>query len=72
MMPVFDTPSGLPTSMINLHLRKGLDEPYSPGIVSTAEAATMQLEFRYLSILTDNDRYWEAAEKVHISLMYLS
>ena len=66
MMPIFDTPSGLPSSNVNLHLRKGFDEPHSPGIVSTAEAATIQLEFRYLSMLTDNDRYWEAAERVHI------
>jgi len=64
MMPVFNTPSGLPLSMVNLHLRKGVDDPDNPGIVSTAEAATIQLEFRYLSFLSDNDRYWEAVELV--------
>ena len=69
-MPVFNTPSGLPLSMVNLHLRKGVDDPDNPGLVSTAEAATIQLEFRYLSFLTDNDRYWEAVELVRISLMY--
>ena len=58
--------------MVNLHLRKGVDDPDSPGIVSTAEAATIQLEFRYLSFLTDNDRYWEAVEWVRITLMCLS
>jgi hypothetical protein len=58
--------------MVNLLLRKGVDDPDSPGYVSTAEAATIQLEFRYLSFLTDNDRYWEAVERVRISLMYLS
>ena len=57
--------------MVNLHLRKGIDDPYTPGLVSTAEAATLQLEFRYLSFLTENDRYWEAAEWVRIPLMYL-
>ena len=57
--------------MVNLHLRKGVDDPNTPGLVSTAEAATIQLEFRYLSFLTDNDRYWEAAELVRFSLMYL-
>ena len=71
-MPVFDTPSGLPSPMVNLHLRKGVDDTDNPGFVSTAEAATIQLEFRYLSFLTDNDRYWEAVELVRISLMYLS
>ena len=68
-MPVFNTPSGLPLSMVNLHLRKGVDDPDNPGLVSTAEAATIQLEFRYLSLLADNDRYWEAVELVRISLM---
>ena len=58
--------------MVNLYLRKGVDDPDSPGIVSTAEAATIQLEFRYLSFLTDNDQYWEAVEWVRITLMYLS
>lgn len=72
MLPVFNTPSRLPSSLINLHLRKGADEPDVPGIVSTAEAATIQLEFRYLSFLTDNDSYWEAVEWVGISIVYLS
>ena len=55
--------------MVNLHLRKGVDDPDAPGFVSTAEAATIQLEFRYLSFLTDNDRYWEAVEWVCISFL---
>ncbi|KAF8798349.1 glycoside hydrolase family 47 protein [Phlegmacium glaucopus] len=64
MLPAFDTASGLPSSMINLELREGIDNPDTPGLVSTAEAATLQLEFRYLSFLTDNDRYWDAVEHV--------
>jgi uncharacterized protein YyaL (SSP411 family) len=72
IIPVFNTSSGLPFSMVNLHLRKGVDDPNAPGLASTAEAATLQLEFRYLSFLTDNDLYWEAAERVRISLMYVS
>jgi len=34
------------------------------GLVSTAEAATLQLEFRYLSHLTGEDTYWEKVEEV--------
>lgn len=64
ILPAFDTPSGLPTSMINLGQRKGVMHPDNPTLVSTAEAATLQLEFRYLSWLTDNEEYWEKAEKV--------
>lgn len=65
ILPVFETPSGLPLSMINLGLRKGVDDPNHAGLVSTAEAATLQLELRYLSHLTDNEEYWEKAEGVH-------
>jgi hypothetical protein len=64
MLPTFDTPSGLPLSMVNLALRKGVPDEAFPTLVSTAEAATLQLEFRYLSFLTGNDEYWEKAERV--------
>ena len=64
MLPAFNTPSGLPSTMINLQLREGVDDP--KGLVSTAEAATIQLEFRYLSFLTDDDSYWDAVERVGI------
>ncbi|KAG8219339.1 glycoside hydrolase [Butyriboletus roseoflavus] len=46
ILPVFDTPSGLPLSFVNLQ-----------------QAATLQLEFRYLSYLTGEDIYWEKAEE---------
>ncbi|KAF8060789.1 glycoside hydrolase [Lyophyllum atratum] len=62
MMPVFDTPSGLPTSDVNLAKRKGIQEENN--VVSTAEASTIQLELRYLSYLTDNEEYWDKAENV--------
>ncbi|EIW87221.1 glycoside hydrolase family 47 protein [Coniophora puteana RWD-64-598 SS2] len=64
MLPVFDTQTGLPLSKINLAQRKGVEDRDNRGLVSTAEAATLQLEFRYLSHLTDEDVYWEKAEKV--------
>ncbi|KAF5312213.1 hypothetical protein D9619_003686 [Psilocybe cf. subviscida] len=64
ILPVFDTATGLPLSMTNLGKRIGVDDPNAPGLVSTAEAATLQLEFKYLSYLTDNVDYWEKAEAV--------
>ncbi|KAH9958979.1 glycoside hydrolase [Russula dissimulans] len=64
MLPVFDTPSGLPFPMINLQRREGVWSKDNYGLVSTAEASTLQLEFRYLSELTNDDIYWEKAEKV--------
>jgi mannosyl-oligosaccharide alpha-1,2-mannosidase len=64
MLLVSETPSGLPFSMVNLGLRKGVDDPYSPSIVSTADAAILQLELRYLSFLTENDEYWDSRKSI--------
>ncbi|KAJ6505770.1 glycoside hydrolase [Mycena vitilis] len=64
LLPVFDTPSGLPTSQVNLAQRLGVADPDNRGLVSTAEASTLQLEFRYLGFLTDNYDYWDKAENV--------
>lgn len=66
MMPAFETPSGLPLSMVNLAARKGIATGDNKGLVSTAEVATLQLEFRYLSHLTGNERYWDVVEKVDL------
>jgi len=72
ILPVFETPSGLPRTMVNLGLRQGFDAPDSHGIVSTAEAATLQLELRYLSFLTENEEYWDRAENVCSCLLSCS
>ncbi|KAJ7597859.1 glycoside hydrolase [Mycena floridula] len=64
MLPVFDTPSGLPFAQINLAKRKGVKNTDFPDLVSAAEVATLQLELRYLSHLTGNEIYWEKAEHV--------
>ncbi|EMD42355.1 glycoside hydrolase family 47 protein [Gelatoporia subvermispora B] len=64
IMPVFETPSGLPLSMVNLAKREGVPDVDNKGLVSTAEVSTLQLEFRYLALLTDNETYWEKAEHV--------
>lgn len=50
--------------MVNLGLSQGMDNTDSPGVLSTAEAATIQLEFRYLTFLSENDEYWDRAENV--------
>ncbi|TFK56896.1 glycoside hydrolase family 47 protein [Heliocybe sulcata] len=64
ILTTFDTPSGLPLTMVNLGRQMGVADPDYPGLVSTAEVATLQLEFRYLTVLTDEDIYWKKAEKV--------
>ncbi|KAG1758438.1 glycoside hydrolase family 47 protein [Suillus occidentalis] len=57
ILPVFETESGLPLSLVNLALREGVSD-------TLPEAATLQLEFRYLAYLTDDDTFWEKAENV--------
>lgn len=64
ILPVFETESGLPLSLVNLALREGVSDSDTNGYISTAEAATLQLEFRYLAYLTDDDTFWEKAENV--------
>jgi len=64
ILTAFDSPSGLPWSNVNLGQRKGVADKDNGNMVSTAEVATLQLELRYLSHLTDDDVYWRAAEKV--------
>ena len=64
MLPVFNTPSGLPLPAINLSSRQGYQNSDFPGLSSIAEVATLQLEFRYLSHLTGDESYWRAVENV--------
>jgi len=68
ILPVFDTPSGLPLPVVNLAEKKGYHTTDYPGLASIAEIATLQLEFRYLSEVTGNSIYWEKAEKVRTAL----
>lgn len=64
LLAAFNTTTGLPTSQINLGKRLGVVDNNNNGLVSTAEAATLQLELKYLSHLTDDESYWRAAENV--------
>ena len=50
--------------MSNLARKEAVPDLQNNNWVSTAEATTLQLEFRYLSALTDDDVYWRKAEKV--------
>lgn len=63
-MHVLISVEGLPTNNVNLANRHGVDTSEFPGSVSTAEATSIQLEFRYLSYLTKNAIYWSRAEQV--------
>lgn len=64
LISAFSTDTGLPLPMVNLAERIGIPDQYSPALVSTAEISTLQLELKYLSMLTDDEKYWEKAENV--------
>ena len=64
LMGAFDTASGIPTSSVNLNTSEGVLSHMDGGASSTAEAATLQLEFKYLAKLTGEAEYWERAENV--------
>ncbi|EIN14259.1 glycoside hydrolase [Punctularia strigosozonata HHB-11173 SS5] len=64
ILPAFETPAGLPMSLINLAQRRGSLDKDNYNLISTAEAATLQLEFKDLAELTGNEVYWEKVENV--------
>lgn len=60
----YDSPSGIPYSSVNLKSGAGIKNHMDSGASSTAEAATVQLELKYLAKLTGEVDWWEKAEKV--------
>ncbi|KXN74157.1 glycoside hydrolase family 47 protein [Conidiobolus coronatus NRRL 28638] len=64
LMGSFGTKSGIPGASLNLITR----QPYPPEnreLTSTSEATTIQLEFKYLSHITNQTKYFDAVEKVN-------
>ncbi|KAI9650175.1 mannosyl-oligosaccharide alpha-1,2-mannosidase [Ciborinia camelliae] len=64
LIGAFDSPSGIPFASVNLKTNKGVPSHDDGGASSTAEAATLQLELKYLTKLTGETEYWEKAERV--------
>ncbi|WWD18947.1 hypothetical protein CI109_103403 [Kwoniella shandongensis] len=64
LLGAFSSPSGIPWSGINLATREGIPDKGNQGVASLAEAASLQLELKYLSHLTGDYVYWRKAEKV--------
>ncbi|XP_050301031.1 endoplasmic reticulum mannosyl-oligosaccharide 1,2-alpha-mannosidase [Anthonomus grandis grandis] len=63
LLPCFESESGIPYSDINLFTRKAHAPKWSPDS-STSEVTTIQLEFKYLSWVTDNPKYENVVTKV--------
>ncbi|VVT45027.1 uncharacterized protein SAPINGB_P000613 [Magnusiomyces paraingens] len=64
LMGAFDSPTGIPYASVNLHSHAGIKSHTDMGASSTAEVATLQLEFKYLSKLTGETLYWEKVENI--------
>ncbi|KAL9621263.1 MAG: hypothetical protein Q9160_004284 [Pyrenula sp. 1 TL-2023] len=64
LLGAFDSPTGIAYASINLNTSIGVGSDFDMGASSTAEAATLQLEFKYLAKLTGEAHYWAKAEKV--------
>ena len=62
LLGAYDTQSGIPLASVNLNRSQGLPAGGDFGASSTAEAATLQLEMKYLAKLTGEPLYWEKAE----------
>ncbi|EGG12305.1 family 47 glycoside hydrolase, partial [Melampsora larici-populina 98AG31] len=69
LLPIFDTPTGIPYSFINLKTGQAKADRDNNGFSSLAEATTLQLEFKYLAELTQDRRFWDVAEKVSLFAM---
>lgn len=64
LLGAFDSASGVPYASINLNTSKGIPSHADGGASSTAEATTVQLEFKYLAKLTGEADYWQVVENV--------
>ncbi|KAL8953651.1 MAG: hypothetical protein Q9222_000488 [Ikaeria aurantiellina] len=64
LLGAFDSESGVPYASVNLRTLKGVRSHADDGASSTAEATSLQLEFKYLAMLTGEQDYWKKAEKV--------
>lgn len=64
LLGAYESKSGIPFASVNLKTQQGIPSHDDGGASSTAEAATLQLEMKYLAKLTGEKNYWEAAEKI--------
>lgn len=64
LLGAYDSPSGIPYASVNLNTSQGIVSHLDGGASSTAEAATLQLEMKYLSKITGEPVYWQRAENV--------
>nr|VZH95289.1 unnamed protein product [Spirometra erinaceieuropaei] len=69
MLPAFNTPLGIPRSLINLQTKYTMSFGGAPGGCSVlSEAGTLHMEFQYLSELTGKKQYSEMVHKIRSAI----
>lgn len=64
LLSAFDSPTGIPWSSVNIGKSEAIPAHDNSGSASTAEATTLQLEFKYLAKLTGEKMFWDKVENV--------
>ncbi|KAG9284883.1 hypothetical protein G9A89_003806 [Geosiphon pyriformis] len=64
LLGAFTAPTHIPYASVNLKYRRGIEGHFFGGASSTSEATTLQLEFKYLSQLTGDEKYWRHVENI--------
>lgn len=62
-MNAFNTKTGIPYASVDFTKDKGFNPSWSRSATSTSEAASVQLEFNYLSYLTNDNKYTKTARR---------
>ncbi|KAJ3315345.1 hypothetical protein HDV04_003738 [Boothiomyces sp. JEL0838] len=62
LLIAFESPSKIPFSSIDFSKRVAVPSPDVGA--STSEATTLQMEFKYLTYLTKNPKYWNKAQEI--------
>lgn len=65
LFKAFDTPSGLPMGQVSLSSGKLRNIGWAGGNAISAEAGTLQIEFRYLAKMTNKEEYATKSENVY-------
>ncbi|CAG8491029.1 16214_t:CDS:2 [Cetraspora pellucida] len=68
LLGAFSSPSGIPYASVNLATREGIVAHFNGGASSTSEATTLQLEFKYLSYISDNYVYWDKSQNIMLTV----
>jgi mannosyl-oligosaccharide alpha-1,2-mannosidase len=72
LLPAFNTPTGIPMAMVNLHTGAGRNWGWASGSSSIlAEFGTLHLEFAYLSHITGKPIYLEKVKRIREVLKQL-